>query len=89
MKNKLAIKLIKGYQNGYSSYTAPKCRYYPTCSNYALGCYTKYNFFKASFLTIFRLIRCNPFSKGGYDPVPKTKAEKFVDLTTYRKIQDK
>lgn len=89
MKNNLAIKLIKKYQSGYSSYTPPKCRYFPSCSNYALGCYTKYNFFKASFLTIWRLIRCNPLSKGGYDPVPKTRLEKFIELTEYNNMKNR
>ncbi len=87
MKNKLAQKLIRGYQKGYSANTPPKCKYFPTCSNYALECYQKFNFFKASFLTIWRLLRCNPFSKGGYDPVPKTKKEKFLEIEEYNKIQ--
>ena len=85
MKNKYIRKLIKNYQTGISSATPPRCRYYPTCSNYALGCYEKFNFFKATFYVVRRLLRCNPFHKGGYDPVPKTKYEKFIDLTTYKK----
>ncbi len=90
MKNKLARKLIKAYQNGYSANTPPKCKYFPTCSNYALECYEKFNFFKASFLTIKRLLRCNPLSKGGYDPVPKTKKEKFLEIQEYNEmIKDK
>lgn len=88
MKNKLALKLIRGYQKGISAHTPPACRYYPSCSNYALGCYQKFNFFKATFLTIWRLLRCNPFSKGGFDPVPKSKNEKFLDIQEYNKIKD-
>lgn len=71
---KLAIKLIKIYQRNH---TTPRCRYSPTCSNYAIGVYQKFNFFKASYLSIKRIIKCNPLSIGGYDPVPLTKKEKL------------
>lgn len=71
--NKLVIKLIKFYKHNHNT---PRCKYSPTCSEYGLECYQKFNFFKATFLTIFRILRCNPFSKGGYDPVPLTKQEK-------------
>lgn len=69
------IKLINKYQES-TKYSAKRCRYIPTCSEYSKQCYQKFNFFKASFLTFYRIIRCNPLSKGGYDPVPLTKAEK-------------
>ncbi|NMB42853.1 MAG: membrane protein insertion efficiency factor YidD [Clostridiales bacterium] len=46
------------------------CRYYPTCSSYALQAISKYGAPKGLFLTIKRILRCNPFVKGGYDPVP-------------------
>lgn len=71
---KLMIKLIRFYQTHWQH--QGKCRYYPTCSNYAIEAYKKFNFFYASFLTIYRVLRCNPFSKGGYDPVPLTRKEK-------------
>ncbi len=77
MKNKLPIKLIHWYQNNISINTEPRCRYYPTCSNYAKECYEKFNFVKASYLTTKRLLRCNRLFKGGYDPVPLTKEEKL------------
>lgn len=73
--NKLVIKLIKLYQI-YTDGKHKWCKYYPTCSNYALQAFEKFNFFKALFLTIIRILKCNPFSKGGYDPVPLTKKEK-------------
>ena len=76
MKNKLPLKLINAYQEGKDPNAPPKCKYRPTCSNYAKECYQKFGFIKASFLTAKRLIKCNPFSKGGYDPVPLTKEEK-------------
>ena len=76
MKNKIPLKMISWYQAQISPNTPPKCRFYPTCSQYAKECYEKFNFVKASFLTTKRLLRCNPLFKGGYDPVPLTKEEK-------------
>lgn len=68
--SKLAIFFIRLYRRYISpSLGYSKCRFTPTCSQYALEAYKKYNFFKASFLTIWRILRCNPFSKGGYDPL--------------------
>lgn len=77
--NKLAIKLIKKYQNNISPNTNPRCRYNPTCSFYALECFQKFCFLKASFLTIKRILKCNPLFKGGYDPVPLSKIEKQLN----------
>ena len=47
----------------------PRCKFYPTCSNYAILAYKKYGFIKATFLVIVRICKCNPFFKGGYDPL--------------------
>ena len=71
--NKLPIKMIEWYQKEISPNTEPKCRFIPTCSNYAKECYQKFNFVKASFLVSKRLLKCNPLFKGGYDPVPEVK----------------
>ena len=80
MRNKLPLKLINWYQNGISPNTPPKCRYIPTCSQYAKECYEKFNFVKASFLTTKRLLilpsKTEPYFVGEYDPVPLTKEEK-------------
>ena len=76
MRNKLAIKLIDSYKRARKNDGKSHCKYLPSCSSYAREAYEKFNFFKASLLTIWRLLRCNPFSKGGYDPVPLTKEEK-------------
>lgn len=66
---KLLISLIKIYQRiPFSSHNA--CRFTPTCSNYAIEALEKHGFFKGSFLSIKRIIRCNPFCKSGFDPVP-------------------
>ena len=76
--NKLFILLIKFYQKNISKNSKPHCKYVPTCSQYSLECFEKFNIFLALFLTIRRIIRCNPLSKGGYDPVPLNKYDKFL-----------
>lgn len=66
---KVAIALIKFYKKYISPMLPDACRFEPTCSQYALEAYTKYGFFKATGLTLWRILRCNPFCKGGYDPL--------------------
>ena len=78
MRNKLPIKMIDWYKNNISPSLGTRCRFVPTCSEYARGCYEKFGFFKASFLSAKRLCKCNPFCKCGYDPVPLTKEEKAI-----------
>lgn len=73
---KLVLKLIDYYQKNISPNNPPKCRFIPTCSEYAKECFIRFNFFKASFLTIKRLLKCNPFHKMEYDPVPEPKKRK-------------
>ncbi len=68
MKN-ISIKLIKIYQYIPGPWHN-NCRFYPTCSNYAIEAINKYGFIKGWFLSIKRIIRCNPLGKKGYDPVP-------------------
>lgn len=75
MKN-LFIRFIRFYQKNISANTTPKCKYYPTCSNYAVEALQTHGFFKGTLLAIWRVLRCNPFSKGGYDPVPEKKNKK-------------
>jgi putative membrane protein insertion efficiency factor len=70
---KIAIKLIEWYQRDISPHSNHKCRYLPTCSQYAKECYIRFNFFKASFLTAKRILKCNPLFKPKYDPVPEKK----------------
>ena len=62
--------LIKAYQKNISPLKHTKCPYYPSCSRYGYEAVEKYGAVKGGFLTLWRLLRCNPFSKGGYDPVP-------------------
>ncbi len=84
---KFIIKLIRGYQNATKGKN-PTCRYHPTCSNYAVQAYEEYNIFSATFLTIWRILRCNPFSKGGYDPLPKYKKELKAQLKAEKEAEE-
>ena len=66
---KIAIFLIRKYQNipgRWHHY----CKYQPTCSDYAIGVLNEFGFVRGMYLSIKRIIKCNPFSKGGYDPIP-------------------
>lgn len=71
---KIMIKLIHWYQHLFQG-KQPTCRFRPTCSHYAIDAYTHHNFFYATILTVWRILRCNPLVKGGYDPIPKFKKE--------------
>jgi putative membrane protein insertion efficiency factor len=71
----LLIKLIKFYRKFISSSLKSECKYTPTCSVYALEVLEKRNIFYAIILIIWRLLRCNPFSKGGFDPPPDRKKD--------------
>jgi putative membrane protein insertion efficiency factor len=66
---KVALAVIRLYQQAVSPYFPPCCRYQPTCSAYAFEALEKYGFVRGSFLAIKRILRCHPFSRGGYDPV--------------------
>ena len=77
--NESLIKLIKKYQNNKPPGTPARCVHYPTCSNYSIECYKKFNFFKATFLTIKRILFCTPLNRKFYDPVPYTKKEKMIN----------
>lgn len=70
MMRKAMIFLIKLYQRHISHIKGTKCPYFPTCSAYGLEAVEKYGALKGGFLALWRIVRCNPFSKGGYDPVP-------------------
>ena len=61
---------IRGYMLLLSPILGGACRFHPTCSRYALECVTKYGSAKGMWMALCRIVRCNPFSRGGYDPVP-------------------
>ena len=68
MIKNVAIKCIRFYRNYLSGFKLPTCKYYPTCSRYTEDAILKYGFFKGVLKGIVRIVKCNPFSKGGYDP---------------------
>lgn len=65
----ILIILIKGYQKIISPLFPPSCRFYPTCSQYSLQAIEKYGVLRGLLLSIWRILRCNPFNPGGYDPL--------------------
>ena len=66
----ILIKLIRFYQKYISPLKSTRCPYIPTCSQYGLEAIEKYGAVKGCLLAGWRILRCNPFSKGGYDPEP-------------------
>ena len=64
------------YRKFISPHTAPHCRFTPTCSQYAIEAVKKRGIFIGTALAVWRVLRCNPFGKGGYDPVPLSRKEK-------------
>ena len=69
MIGKLMIWLIRGYQRHISPSLGSNCKYLPTCSQYAIDAITRYGALKGGLMAAWRILRCNPFSRGGYDPV--------------------
>ncbi|PIE57433.1 MAG: membrane protein insertion efficiency factor YidD [Desulfobulbus propionicus] len=66
---KICFVLIRGYQLCISPLFPPTCRFSPTCSQYAMEAIEKYGVFRGTGKAVLRILRCHPFSKGGYDPV--------------------
>ena len=74
----ILIALVRFYKKYISPIKIGRgcCRFIPTCSDYAIEALETHGFFKGSALSLWRILRCNPFCKGGFDPVP-TKKQKF------------
>jgi putative membrane protein insertion efficiency factor len=66
----LALRVIRLYQRTISVALPPSCRFVPSCSQYGYEAIEKYGMVKGSVMAGWRILRCNPFTKGGYDPVP-------------------
>lgn len=64
--------LIRFYQTYVSAYRPPSCKYIPTCSAYALEAVERHGALRGGILAMWRVLRCNPFARAGYDPVPET-----------------
>ena len=67
---RLLLLLISFYRSAISPLMPPHCRYYPSCSAYAMEAVTRYGARRGGWLAIRRILRCHPFHAGGYDPVP-------------------
>ena len=65
------LKVVKGYQQCISPLFGPSCRFYPSCSHYAVEALTRFGPLKGSWLTAQRLLKCHPLHPGGDDPVPE------------------
>ena len=70
MIKKMMLAAVRFYRKAISPLFPPCCNYIPTCSQYALEAIEKYGALKGGWLAFKRILRCNPFHKGGYDPVP-------------------
>ncbi|MBE3032877.1 MAG: membrane protein insertion efficiency factor YidD [Actinobacteria bacterium] len=68
--SRILIAFLRVYQCTISPLLGPRCRYYPSCSNYAVEALREHGAVRGLGLATWRLLRCNPFSNGGYDPVP-------------------
>jgi putative membrane protein insertion efficiency factor len=83
---KIFIDLILFYRKYLSPLKSTKCPYFPTCSTYGLEAVEMHGVVKGGLLTVWRILRCNPFSKGGYDPVPSIIKGKNKKFKTYYKF---
>ena len=70
LSQRVLVALVRFYRGKVSPNSAPRCRFSPTCSAYALEALEKHGALKGVWLSIRRVLRCNPLCKGGYDPVP-------------------
>ena len=68
----VVLQLLRAYKWAISPMFLPACRYVPTCSEYAMEAVDRYGVLRGGWMTLWRLLRCHPFVKGGYDPVVKT-----------------
>ncbi len=67
---RVMIAIVRAYRKYISPLLPPSCRFTPTCSEYAIEAIQKHGAWKGGMLALWRILRCNPFCKGGYDPVP-------------------
>jgi len=76
MAKRMMIVFIKGYQRLISPLKGSSCRFYPTCSAYGVKAYERFGFWKGTWLTLRRIVKCNPFHPGGVDHVPESSETK-------------
>jgi putative membrane protein insertion efficiency factor len=69
----VALSVLRGYKWAVSPIFLPACRYVPSCSDYAMEAIDRYGVVRGSLMAIWRILRCHPFAKGGFDPVSELK----------------
>jgi len=72
----LILIILKAYRNFISPLFPPRCRFYPSCSQYCIEAIEVYGIVKGFNFAVRRLLKCHPFNPGGYDPLPKSKQDK-------------
>lgn len=88
MLRKLFILPIRFYQKFISPHKAPCCRFTPSCSQYAIDAITEWGVIVGILMAFWRILRCNPFCKGGHDPVPENKLRRrFLEKRRVKKAE--
>lgn len=72
---RILLAIIRFYQKNISPMTPPSCRFHPTCSEYSKVSITRFGALKGLWLSIVRILKCQPFHSGGFDPVPEKKVK--------------
>jgi uncharacterized protein len=88
MMKGLATWLLRLYKRLISPLLPASCRFVPTCSEYAAEAVARHGLFRGAILGFWRLLRCNPFSRGGYDPVTGSKADAACGHSAHNKYRD-
>ena len=80
MISRLLISAVRFYQKHFSPHLGANCRFVPTCSQYAIEAIETHGAFMGLIFAFYRILRCNPLCKGGYDPVPPRKNKLGKDI---------
>jgi putative membrane protein insertion efficiency factor len=72
---RIVIAVIQGYRHMVSPLRLPSCRFMPTCSQYAVEALTEYGLVRGAWLSVVRLVKCGPWHRGGWDPIPERSCE--------------
>ena len=78
---RVMVGFIKAYRYWLSPFLPASCRFYPSCSAYALESYQRLGFWKGTYLSLRRILKCNPFHPGGVDPFPGDNISGFADCS--------
>jgi uncharacterized protein len=85
----VAVQFLRGYKWAISPMFPPACRYVPTCSEYAMEAIDRFGIFHGGLMAIWRLLRCHPLARGGYDPVlhdPRACAEEHAARACHHRL---